>query len=157
MTVLLACPFCGSTDVHLGEVGQVEFNSWVAAVCCESCEVRLEPCFGAPSEAEASTEALAMRERGEKQAVIHLVFGAGIESAIRRVRERDAGGDLRTQVLALGRKTLVRKKDGQRYRIFQAEGRHIGSRAAAYLVPVWDGRSHWKTHERILKDYEVSE
>lgn len=34
-------------------------------------------------------EALAMRKRGEKQAVIHATFGEGIESAIRRVQARD--------------------------------------------------------------------
>lgn len=34
-------------------------------------------------------EALAMRKRGEKQAVIHATFGAGIESAIIRVQARD--------------------------------------------------------------------
>lgn len=34
-------------------------------------------------------DALAMRARGEKQAVIHATFGAGIESAITRVQARD--------------------------------------------------------------------
>lgn len=34
-------------------------------------------------------DALAMRARGEKQAVIHATFGEGIESAIRRVQARD--------------------------------------------------------------------
>lgn len=34
-------------------------------------------------------DALAMRARGEKQAVIHLTYGEGIESAIRRVQARD--------------------------------------------------------------------
>lgn len=38
---------------------------------------------------EMVAEALAMRERGEKQAVIHATFGEGIESAIRRVAARD--------------------------------------------------------------------
>lgn len=40
---------------------------------------------------EQVAEALAMRARGEKQAVVHLTFGAGIESAMRRVREREDG------------------------------------------------------------------
>jgi hypothetical protein len=106
---------------------------------------------------EMVAAALDMRERGEKQSVIHATFGAGIEMAIRRVRERDAGPELLAQVQALGRKRLVRKKDGQVYRIFQVCGRMMGGRSAAYLVPVRDGRSHWKTHEKILTDYEVSE
>lgn len=38
---------------------------------------------------EMVAEALAMRKRGEKQAVIQATFGQGIESAIRRVQARD--------------------------------------------------------------------
>lgn len=38
---------------------------------------------------EMVAEALAMRERGEKQAVILATFGEGIESAIRRVAARE--------------------------------------------------------------------
>lgn len=38
---------------------------------------------------EMVAEALALRVRGEKQAVIHATFGEGIESAIRRVAARD--------------------------------------------------------------------
>lgn len=38
---------------------------------------------------EMVADALAMRARGEKQAVIHLTYGEGIESAIRRVQARD--------------------------------------------------------------------
>lgn len=104
---------------------------------------------------EMVAEALAMRARGEKQVVIHATFGGGIEAAIRRVREREEGPELLAKVQALGRKRLTRKKDGQAYRIFQVAGRLMGGRAAAYLVPVRDGRSHWKTHEKILQDYEV--
>lgn len=100
-------------------------------------------------------EALAMRARGEKQVVIHATFGGGIESAIRRVRERDNGAALLAQVQALRGKTLRRKKDGSTYRIFQVSGRSMGGLSAAYLVPVWRGRSHWKTHERLVLDYEV--
>lgn len=102
-------------------------------------------------------EALAMRAAGQKQSVIHLTFGAGIEMAIRRVRERDAGPELLARVKALGRSKLKRKKDGQFYQIHQPTGRMMGGRSAAYLVPVWGGRSHWKTHEKILTEYEVCE
>lgn len=106
---------------------------------------------------EMVAEALAMRSAGQKQSVIHATFGAGIEMAIRRVRERDAGEELLARVMNLGRRTLVRKKDGQSYRIHMVSGRMMGARSAAYLVPVCDGRSHWKTHEKILSDYEVCE
>lgn len=102
---------------------------------------------------EMVAEALAMRARGEKQAVVHATFGAGIESAMRRVRERDAGPELLERIKALGRSKLIRRSDGQAYRIFQAPGRLMGGRSAAYLVPVWEGKSHWKTHERILLDF----
>lgn len=40
---------------------------------------------------EMVADALAMRARGEKQAVIHATFGQGIEMAIRRVRARENG------------------------------------------------------------------
>ncbi len=104
---------------------------------------------------EMVAEALAMRAAGAKQTVIYATFGAGIEMAIRRVRERDAGPELLARVLALGQSKLVRKKDGQVYRIYMADGRMMAGRSAAYLVPVLGGRSHWKTHEKILTDYEV--
>lgn len=102
---------------------------------------------------EQVAEALAMRARGEKQAVVHLTFGAGIESAMRRVREREDGPGLLLRVKALGRKDLKRKEDGQVYFIHQVSGRKIGGREAAYLVPKWAGNCHWKTHERILIDF----
>lgn len=105
---------------------------------------------------EMVAEALAMRARGEKQSVVHATFGPGIEMAIRRVRERDAGPELLARVEALGRQKLVRKKDGQVYTIYMSSGRMMAGRSAAYLVPVWGGRSHWKTHEKILTDYEVA-
>lgn len=38
---------------------------------------------------EMVAEALAMRARGEKQSVIHAIYGKGIEMAIRRVRARE--------------------------------------------------------------------
>ena len=104
---------------------------------------------------EMVAEALAMRAAGEKQSVIQAIYGGGIESAIRRVREREAGPELFARVMDLGRATLRRKKDRQKYRIHVVSGRKIGGREAAYLVPVGDGRSHWKTHEKILSDYEV--
>jgi len=104
---------------------------------------------------EMVAEALAMRAAGRKQSVIHATFGAGIEMAIRRVRERDAGEELLARVMNLGRRLLKRKKDGQWFRIHQVSGRMMGGRSAAYLVPLWEGRSHWKTHEKILDDYEV--
>lgn len=104
---------------------------------------------------EMVAEALAMRARGEKQVVIHATFGGGIESAIRRLRERDNGPALLVQVQALCGKVLRRKKDGSTYRIFQASGRQMGGLSAAYLVPVWRGKCHWKTHERLVQDYEV--
>lgn len=104
---------------------------------------------------EMVAEALAMRGAGAKQSVIHATFGASIEMAIRRVRERDAGPELLARVMNLGRQTLVRKVDGSHYRIHTVSGRMMGGRSAAYLVPVWQGRSHWKTHEKILSDYEV--
>lgn len=106
---------------------------------------------------EMVAAALAMRADGQKQSVIYLTFGPGIEMAIRRVRERDAGPELLARVMNIGQKMLKRKKDGQIYRIHMADGRKMASRSAAYLVPVWGGRSHWKTHEKILTDYEVME
>lgn len=102
---------------------------------------------------EQVSEALAMRARGEKQAVVQMTFGAGIESAIRRVRERDEGPALLARVRPLVGQCLKRKEDGKIYSISQASGRKIGGREAAYLVPQWGGHCHWKTHERILLDF----
>ena len=102
---------------------------------------------------EQVAEAVAMRARGEKQAVIYLTFGAGIDGAIRRVRERDEGPALLLRMHAIGRQSLKRKADGQVYFVYQVSGRKIAGREAAYLVPKGAGHCHWKSHERILQDF----
>lgn len=55
-------------------------------------------------------------------------------------------------------KRLRRKKDGAEYRIERPEGQSVGHKPAAYLAPVGNNwpiicRSHWKSHEAILKDF----
>lgn len=53
---------------------------------------------------------------------------------------------------------LYRKRDGGQYRIRYPSGQTIGRKPAAYLEPAgcdWTARSHWKTYDRILKDFEV--
>lgn len=54
-------------------------------------------------------------------------------------------------------KTLCRKRDGNRYRIERTRGEWMAGEECAYLVPTGgsDGRSHWKTHSKILKELEV--
>lgn len=54
-------------------------------------------------------------------------------------------------------RVIVRNKDGLRFRISRPEGQCIGRKPAAYLAPIdWNWpkttRSHWKTHEKILKE-----
>ena len=52
-------------------------------------------------------------------------------------------------------KTLKRKKDGFFYLIKMPSGQSFGGKPAAYLEPVgcsMFSRSHWKTHEKILKE-----
>ena len=53
---------------------------------------------------------------------------------------------------------LVRKRDGNSYRIERPSGQSFGGKPAAYLAPVgcaWDSRSHWKTYEKILSEMRV--
>lgn len=104
---------------------------------------------------DVARKALAMRAAGEKMIVVQRTFGAGIEGAMRRVRELDAGPELLARIeKAHGPLVLImRKADKALYRIYRTRGRVMGGRSAAYLVPKWDGKSHWKTHERILLDF----
>lgn len=52
-TVLQDCPFCGSSEL-LGPVDeQVEFNSWVAHITCQGCDVQLTLAYTEPSVEEA--------------------------------------------------------------------------------------------------------
>lgn len=55
-------------------------------------------------------------------------------------------------------KRLRRKRDGGIYRIRFPSGQDVGGKPAAYLEPAgcdWTARSHWKTHAKILTDFEV--
>lgn len=56
-------------------------------------------------------------------------------------------------------KTLVRKRDGNRYRIERTSGERMAGEDCAYLAPTGgsDGRSHWKTYSKILKELEVQQ
>jgi Lar family restriction alleviation protein len=58
-----SCPFCGSNDVRLDDADQMEASSWIAGVVCNACDARVEPGYGAPSEAEALAEATELWNR----------------------------------------------------------------------------------------------
>ena len=67
-------------------------------------------------------------------------------------------GEWPEEIAHLKGKILVRKKDGNQYRIVRPSGSTFGAKPSAYLEPMgcaWDSRSHWKTYAKILSDMEV--
>jgi hypothetical protein len=50
-----------------------------------------------------------------------------------------------------------RKRDGQRYQLSSQRTYHAQLGSAIRLVPIWGGRTHWKTWPRFLAEYEAIE
>ena len=69
-------------------------------------------------------------------------------------------GEWPKSIAHLKGKILIRKKDGNQYRIVRHSGQWFGGKPSAYLEPAgcaWDSRSHWKTHDKILSDMRVKD
>jgi len=69
-------------------------------------------------------------------------------------------GEWPESIAHLKGKILIRKKDGNQYRIARHSGQSFGGKPAAYLEPMgcaWDSRSHWKTHDKVLSDMRVKD
>lgn len=50
-----------------------------------------------------------------------------------------------------------RKRDGQLYQLSGQRTYHAQLGSAIRLVPVWGGRTHWKTWPRFMAEYESME